>query len=121
MPLRVGFRILWQPRVIRPPLLPSTTDPVTGNVTTVTIAPLGGGVNGSNGRKGIDIVGRNTFQMKRTIDMDLRLSKRVKFGEHYSVEALGGSFQHFQPSERHQRQQHWLLRWRHWRCPHALV
>ncbi len=78
-----------------PTLTTSTTDPVTGNVTTVTIAPLGGGVNGSNGRKGIDIVGRNTFQMKRTINMDLRLSKRVKFGDHYSVEALGEAFNIF--------------------------
>jgi len=75
--------------------LSTTTDPVTGNITTVSAKPLGGGVNGSNGRKGIDFVGRNTFQMKRTIDMDLRLSKRVKFGEHYSVEALGEAFNIF--------------------------
>jgi len=78
-----------------PTLTTSTTDPVTGNVTTVTIAPLGGGVNGSNGRKGINFVGRNTFQMKRAINMDLRLSKRVKFGDHYSVEALGEAFNIF--------------------------
>ena len=75
--------------------LSTTTDPVTGNITTVTAKPLGGGVNGSNGRKGIDFVGRNTFQMKRTIDMDLRLSKKVRFGEHYSAEVLGEAFNIF--------------------------
>ncbi|HKW63785.1 MAG TPA: carboxypeptidase regulatory-like domain-containing protein [Candidatus Acidoferrum sp.] len=73
----------------------STTDPVTGDLTTVTIAPLGGGVNGSNGRKGIDIIGRNTFQMKRTINMDVRLSKRVRFGDRYSAEVLGEAFNLF--------------------------
>jgi hypothetical protein len=56
---------------------------------------LGGGVNGSNGRKGIDILGRNTFQMKRTIDMDLRLSKKVRFGDRYSAEILGEAFNLF--------------------------
>jgi hypothetical protein len=75
--------------------LSTTTDPVTGNITTVSAKPLGGGVNGSNGRKGIDFVGRNTFQMKRTIDMDLRLSKKVRFGEHYSAEVLGEAFNIF--------------------------
>lgn len=73
----------------------TTTDPVTGDVTTVTIKPLGGGVNGSNGRKGIDLIGRNTFQMKRTINMDMRLSKRVRFGERYSAEVLGEAFNIF--------------------------
>lgn len=73
----------------------STTDPVTGDVTTVTIKPLGGGVNGSNGRKGIDVIGRNTFQMKRTINMDVRLSKRVRFGDRYSAEVLGEAFNIF--------------------------
>ena len=73
----------------------STTDPVTGDVTTVTIKPLGGGVNGSNGRKGIDVIGRNTFQMKRTINMDMRLSKRVRFGDRYSAEVLGEAFNIF--------------------------
>jgi len=72
-----------------------TTDPVTGNITTVCAKPLGGGVNGSNGRKGIDVIGRNTFQMKRTIDMDLRLSKKVRFGDRYSAEILGEAFNLF--------------------------
>ena len=73
----------------------TSTDPVTGNVTTVTYNALGGSINGFNGRKGIDIVGRNTFQLKRTIDMDLRLSKKLKFGDRYSAEFLGEAFNIF--------------------------
>jgi Carboxypeptidase regulatory-like domain len=75
--------------------LSTTTDPVTGNVTTVCAKALGSGINGSNGRKGIDFVGRNTFVMKRTIDMDLRLSKKVRFGDRYSAEILGEAFNIF--------------------------
>jgi len=56
---------------------------------------LGGGVNGSNGRKGIDAIGRNTFQMKRTINMDMRLSKKLRFGEHYRAELSGDAFNIF--------------------------
>ncbi|HXY14618.1 MAG TPA: TonB-dependent receptor, partial [Terriglobales bacterium] len=78
-----------------PTLTTSTTNPLTGDTTTVTYKALGGGVNGSNGRKGIDIVGRDTFRMKRTINMDLRLAKRVHFHEHYSVEALAEAFNIF--------------------------
>jgi len=75
-----------------PPVL-AVNDPVAGTTTTYT--RLGGGVNGSNGRKGIDVIGRNTFQMKRTIDMDLRLSKKVRFGDRYSAEVLGEAFNIF--------------------------
>lgn len=78
-----------------PNLTTSSTDPVTGNITTITYKPLGGGVNGSNGRKGIDAIGRNTFRMPRTVNMDLRLSKRVRLGDRYSVEALGEAFNLF--------------------------
>ena len=78
-----------------PSIATSSTDPATGNITTVTYRALGSGINGSNGRKGIDVIGRNTFQMKRTIDMDLRISKKVKFGDHYSAEVLGEAFNLF--------------------------
>jgi hypothetical protein len=78
-----------------PSIFTTSTDPVTGNITTVTYKALGSGINGSNGRKGIDVIGRNTFQMKRTIDMDLRLSKKVRFGDHYSAEVLGEAFNLF--------------------------
>ncbi len=73
----------------------SSTDPVTGNITTITYNSLGGGINGSNGRKGIDIIGRNSFQLKRTIDMDLRLSKKIRFTESKSFEILGEAFNLF--------------------------
>lgn len=78
-----------------PNLTTSSTDPVTGNITTITYKPLGGGVNGSNGRKGIDVIGRNSFRMPRTVNMDLRLSKRVRLGDRYTVEALGEAFNLF--------------------------
>src|SRR2546427_682103 len=78
-----------------PSIFTTSTDPATGDVTTVTYKALGSGINGSNGRKGIDVIGRNTFQMKRTIDMDIRLAKKVRFGEHYSAEVLGEAFNLF--------------------------
>jgi hypothetical protein len=78
-----------------PSIVSVSTDPATGNVTTTTYSALGGGVNGSNGRKGIDSVGRNTFRMKRTIVMDLRLSKKIKFGERYTAELLAEAFNIF--------------------------
>jgi hypothetical protein len=52
-------------------------------------------VNGSNGRKGIDVIGRNTFRMKRTINADLRLAKRFHFTERFSAEVLGEAFNLF--------------------------
>jgi hypothetical protein len=78
-----------------PSITTSSVDPVTGNITTVTYKALGSGINGSNGRKGIDVVGRNTFVQKRTIDVDTRLSKKIKFGERYSAEVLGEAFNIF--------------------------
>jgi len=37
------------------------------------------------------MVGRNTFRMKRTINMDLRISKQVKIRENMGVEIIGKS------------------------------
>jgi len=73
----------------------SSVDPVTGNTTTVTYNALGSSINGSNGRRGIDVIGRNTFQLRRTINMDMRLSKKLKFGERYSAEFLAEAFNIF--------------------------
>jgi hypothetical protein len=56
---------------------------------------LGGGVNGSNGRKGIDIVGRNSFRLPRTQVVDLRISKKFTFAEKYNFEVLGEGFNLF--------------------------
>src|SRR2546429_5346957 len=67
-------------------LTTSSTDPVTGNITTITYRPLGGGVNGSNGRKRIDGVGRYTFPLPPYRNLELRLSKRVRFGDRYRSE-----------------------------------
>jgi len=78
-----------------PKIVTTSTDPVTGDVTTSTFTALGAGVNGSNGRKGIDAVGRNTFRQKRLINMDLRLSKNVQFGERYRVELIAEAFNIF--------------------------
>jgi len=55
----------------------------------------GGGINGSNGRKGIDVIGRNTFRMPRTQVLDMRLSKKFTFAEKYSLELSGDAFNVF--------------------------
>ncbi len=56
---------------------------------------LSAGVNGSNGRKGIDVIGRNTFHLPRTQVVDLRISKKFSFGENYKFEVLGEGFNLF--------------------------
>ncbi len=56
---------------------------------------LSSGVNGSNGRTGIDIIGRNTFHLPRTQVVDLRISKKFNFGENYKFEVLGEGFNLF--------------------------
>ena len=67
----------------------------------------GGGVNGSNGAFRIDVaeataitgnlaqLTRNAFQLPRTADFDLRISKRFTFGDRYSFEAIGEAFNLF--------------------------
>lgn len=67
------------------------------SLTTTGNAPggLSSGINGSNGRKGIDIIGRNTFHMPRTQVVDLRIAKRFTFAEHYKLELLGEGFNLF--------------------------
>jgi hypothetical protein len=78
-----------------PSVSTTSTDAGTGNVTTVAYNGIGGGVNGSNGRKGIDVIGRDSFKLKRTINMDLRLSKKIRFTESKSFEILGEAFNLF--------------------------
>jgi outer membrane receptor protein involved in Fe transport len=56
---------------------------------------LGPGINGSNGRKGIDIFGRSTFNLPRTQVLDLRLAKMFQFKEKYHLEILGDFFNLF--------------------------
>jgi len=54
-----------------------------------------GGVNGSNGRKGLPIIGRNSFRYPRLEDADLRITKKINFGERYSLELRGEAFNLF--------------------------
>jgi len=56
---------------------------------------LSGGVNGSGGRSGIDVIGRNTFRFPRTQVVDLRLSKKFTFAERYSAEVSGQAYNLF--------------------------
>ncbi len=56
---------------------------------------VSGGINGSGGRTGIDVIGRNTFRLPRTQVVDLRLSKKFTFGERYSAEILGQAYNLF--------------------------
>src|SRR4029077_10119748 len=71
---------------------PTFTTPADASGTTITYSGLGASINGSNGRKGLAVIGRSSFRQKRTINMDLRLSKRVCFGERYAVDLLGEAF-----------------------------
>ncbi|MGA2263717.1 MAG: TonB-dependent receptor, partial [Acidobacteriota bacterium] len=69
------------------------------NLSTSGTAPGavsgGGGVNGSNGRYGLDIIGRNSFRYPRQQDADLRITKKVNFGERYTLELRGEAFNLF--------------------------
>ncbi len=56
---------------------------------------LSSGIDGSNGRKGIDVIGRNTFHFPRTQVVDLRISKKFTFAENYKIEVLGEGFNLF--------------------------
>jgi len=56
---------------------------------------LSSGINGSNGRKGIDAIGRNTFRLPRTQVVDVRLSKKIPITERYKIELLGEGFNLF--------------------------
>jgi hypothetical protein len=56
---------------------------------------LTSGINGSGGRKGIPVVGRNTFKFPNTQVMDLRLSKHLVFQDRYNLELIGQAFNLF--------------------------
>ncbi len=56
---------------------------------------LGGGINGSNGRKGLDVFGRATFNLPSTQVLDIRLAKMFTFNERYRLEVLGDFFNLF--------------------------
>ncbi len=52
----------------------------------------GGSLNGTNGDTRLPINPRNAFRLPSIINMDLRLSKRFRFAERYSLEFLGEVF-----------------------------
>jgi hypothetical protein len=56
---------------------------------------LSSGVNGSGGRAGIDVIGKNTFRLPRTQVVDLRISKKFNFTERYAAEVIGQAFNLF--------------------------
>ena len=56
---------------------------------------VSGGINGSGGRSGIDVIGRNTFRLPRTQVVDLRLSKKFNFTERYAAEVSGQAYNLF--------------------------
>jgi outer membrane receptor protein involved in Fe transport len=56
---------------------------------------LSSGLNGSNGRKGIPGLARNSFRMPRTQVVDLRVSKSFRITERFRIELLGEGFNLF--------------------------
>ncbi len=56
---------------------------------------LSSGINGSGGRAGIDIIGRNTYRLPRTQVVDLRISKRFNFTERFAAEVIGQAYNLF--------------------------
>ena len=67
------------------------------SLTTSGSAPggLSGGINGSGGRTGIDVIGRNTFRMPRTQVVDMRFSKKFTFAERYNAEFVAQAYNLF--------------------------
>jgi len=68
---------------------------LTTTNTNSTPGGLSGGINGSGGRSGIDVIGRNTFRLPRTQVVDLRLSKKFNFSERYAAEIMGQAYNLF--------------------------
>lgn len=58
----------------------------------VPIAGLGASLNGSGGEDLIVPIGRNTFRYPDAANLDLRLTKRMRFSDRYSLELMGEAF-----------------------------
>jgi hypothetical protein len=72
----------------------------SGNAPS-TLFSGGAGINGSAGRRSIPGVQRNSFRVRNTQVVDLRLSKHIKIHERYEAELLGEAFNlfnHFNPT-----------------------
>lgn len=59
------------------------------DAVAVPVAALGASLNGSGGEDLILPIGRNTFRYPATANLDLRLGKRIRLGDHRAVELLG--------------------------------
>lgn len=59
------------------------------------VGGIGNGLNGTSGDSRLPIIGRNTFRLPRISNLDIRLSKRFRFSETYSLELLGEAFNVF--------------------------
>ena len=58
----------------------------------VPIASLGESLNGSGGEDLIPAIGRNTFRYPAAVNLDLRLTKRIRISDRISLEAMGEAF-----------------------------
>jgi len=58
----------------------------------VPIAGLGASLNGSGGEDLIVPVGRNTYRYPDAANLDLRLTKRIRFSDSYSLELMAEAF-----------------------------
>ena len=58
----------------------------------VPIASLGGSLNGSGGEDLIPPIGRNTFRYPAAVNLDLRLTKKIRISDRSSLELMGEAF-----------------------------
>ncbi len=74
-----------------------TQDPAcwTGSGTTNLCSTPGGGVNGSGGAARLTLIPRNQYRLPRIWNMDLRISRRIRFKEQQSLEFLIEGFNLF--------------------------
>ena len=70
--------------------------PYDATVNAGTVANGGtGGLTNTNGDTRIPFIGRNAFRLPNLVNVDLRLSKRLRFTERYNLEFLAEGFNIF--------------------------
>ena len=74
-----------------------TQDPAcwTGSLTTNLCSTPGGGVNGSGGAGRFTLIPRNQYRLPKIWNLDLRVSRRIRFKESQSLEFLIEGFNLF--------------------------
>jgi outer membrane receptor protein involved in Fe transport len=80
---------VWQAQTGLPYSLVTSGSPPTG------LGAASSGINGSGGAFRIEQTGRNAFRYPRTSVVDMRLSKRFKFKENYTLQLMGEAFNLF--------------------------